>query len=183
METIRAYREADEDGWLRCRVLSFLYTPYFDDVLTAKPDHGLPTVSLVAADGDRIDGLIDITLDGGRAVIETVAVHPDHQGRGLGTRLLEAALPRLREAGAAVLEAWTRDGEGTLRWYRGRGFVESGHYLHVYAEGGEVARAVEPVAGTPVKVFLHAPLTDEASAREAYRRVHVCRCFRLALTG
>ncbi len=29
---ISAYRPADEQGWLRCRVLAFLDSAYFDDV-------------------------------------------------------------------------------------------------------------------------------------------------------
>lgn len=32
---VRDYQPADEQGWLRCRVLSFLGTAYFDDVMPA----------------------------------------------------------------------------------------------------------------------------------------------------
>lgn len=34
----REYRHDDERGWLRCRVLSFLDTAYFDSVLQTKED-------------------------------------------------------------------------------------------------------------------------------------------------
>ncbi len=34
---IRDYRTSDETSWLRCRVLAFLDTAYYDDVWTAKP--------------------------------------------------------------------------------------------------------------------------------------------------
>ena len=30
--TIRPYRESDERGWVLCRVLAFLDSPFFDDV-------------------------------------------------------------------------------------------------------------------------------------------------------
>ena len=33
---IRNYTDKDEQGWLRCRVLSFLNTAYFDNVLNKK---------------------------------------------------------------------------------------------------------------------------------------------------
>lgn len=63
-----------------------------------------------------------------------------------------------------------------------RGFRESDHYLHVYADyyvsRGEPAQAVEPRPGLePIKVFLHATLDLEAEARKKFRRVHVCRRF------
>jgi hypothetical protein len=57
-----------------------------------------------------------------------------------------------RSAGAAALDAWTRDDPDTLAWYRSMGFTESDHYLHVYAshftDPAEPHRAVtEPRPG------------------------------------
>ncbi|WP_405680534.1 GNAT family N-acetyltransferase [Streptomyces sp. NBC_01238] len=131
---IREYRPADEVSWLRCRVLSFLDTPYFDDVLTAKPETPAPGFALVAtAEQETVTGIIDVSVDDELATIDTVAVHPDYQHQGLGRTLLTEARARVSALGVPTLDAWTRDDPATLRWYRAMGFTESRHYLHVYA--------------------------------------------------
>lgn len=183
---IRPYRPHDEPAWLRCRVLAFLGTAYFDDVCPAKPVIAVGA-ELVAIVGGTIAGVLDLSAGGSLATIETVAVHPDHQGRGVGTALFEAALERGGALGAATIDAWTRDDERTLAWYRGRGFTESDHYLHVYADvaadPGEPRAAVQARPGLePVKVFLHTTLDREAEMRTHFRRVHVCRRFARPVT-
>ena len=72
---IRSYRPADEPSWLRCRVLAFLESHYYDDVLIEKPpmQGGL---EMVALDGDDVAGLLDISVDGAAAMIESVAALP-----------------------------------------------------------------------------------------------------------
>src|SRR4051794_31407284 len=130
MTSVRAYAAADEQGWLRCRVLSFLSTAYFDDIITKKPvvEHGIQLVA--ATDDDEIVGVLDASYADGLTTIDTIAVHPDHQSRGIGTALFQATKQQAREQGATTLDAWTRDDEATLRWYRAMGFNESDHYLH-----------------------------------------------------
>jgi ribosomal protein S18 acetylase RimI-like enzyme len=178
---IRDYEPADEQSWLRCRVLSFLGTAYFDDVMPAKksPVEG---VELIAVGSGMVVGVLDLSVDGSFATIDTIAVHPDHQHRGIGTRLFELARVRAVALGATTLDAWTRDDEPTLRWYRARGFAESNHYLHVYADyyenSGEPASAVRKLPDLePIKVFLHADLDREAEMRSRFSRVHICRRF------
>jgi GNAT superfamily N-acetyltransferase len=178
---IRDYVPADEQAWLRCRVLSFLGTAYYDDVMPAKKSPALGA-ELVAEDAGAIVGVLDLSVERETATIDTIAVHPDHQGQGIGTRLLERACAHARDLGATTIEAWTRDDEPTLRWYRSRGFGESDHYLHVYADSyarpGEPADAVQCSADfEPIKVFLHADLDREAEMRARFTRVHVCRRF------
>lgn len=168
-------------------MLSFLGTAYFDDVMTAKTS---PTAGaeLVAVDDGAVVGILDLSADGNLASIDTIAVHPDHQGRGVGTMLFEQARTRAAALGANTIDAWTRDDEPTLRWYRARGFRESDHYLHVYADyyvsADEPAAAVERRADlNPIKIFLHARLDHEAELREKFRRVHVCRRFARPING
>jgi GNAT superfamily N-acetyltransferase len=184
---IREYTPADERTWLRCRVLSFLGTAYHDDVRQAKPPIAAPGFELVAVDdADTVIGIMDVAVEADLATIDTVAVHPDHQRRGLGRALLAEARDRVRRLGPTTLDAWTRDDPGTLRWYRAMGFAESDHYLHVYAnhytDPAEPARAVpSPRPGlTPVIAFLHAPLADEPRLRREFTRVHTCRRFAMA---
>ncbi|KAA2259498.1 GNAT family N-acetyltransferase [Solihabitans fulvus] len=185
---IREYTSADEQSWLRCRVLSFLGTAYFDDVLCAKPAVAPPGLELVAALADgTVVGIMDVGIDDALATIDTVAVHPDHQRQSIGRDLLDEARARLSALGTATLDAWTRDDPDTLRWYLAMGFAESDHFLHVYAshrtEAGEPDRAI----GTrrpglrPIEVFAHASLRDEATLREQFARVHVCRRFAMDL--
>ena len=192
---VRDYRPGDEQAWLRCRVLAFLGTAYFDDVCTSKPvprrGAALVAVDDDAASGERgpsIAGVLDLSVDGSLATIDTIAVHPDFRGAGIGTALFEQARIRAAALGAVTIDAWTRDDEQTLAWYGARGFAESEHYLHVYAD--YYVSAAEPPAAVrarpglqPMKVFLHAPLAREAEMRRTFRRVHVCRRFAQPVTG
>ena len=176
---IRAYRPGDEPSWLRCRVLAFLQTGYYDDVRTEKPplDGGL---ELVAVDGDDVVGLLDVSLDAPAATIESVAVDPHRCREGIGTALLEQAFDELRRLGVRRVEAWTREDEPANRWYRRNGFHESERYLHVYADGREETdRAVTAEPGlVAVHAFLHLLDMDrEAEMRDRFGRVYVCRCY------
>ncbi|MFI7273689.1 GNAT family N-acetyltransferase [Streptomyces sp. NPDC049879] len=192
--SIRAYAAADEPSWLRCRVLSFLDTPYYDNVLPAKPVIAPPGFELVAVDAAGVvTGLMDVTVDvpaegaGGEplATIDSVAVHPDHQHQGIGRALLAEARNRVRALGIGTLDAWTRDLPATLRWYRAMGFAESDHYVHVYADQytspGEPERAVTAVrlGLRPVALFLHGTLAEVDALRAEFTRVYVCRRFTL----
>lgn len=186
--TVREYTPADEASWLRCRVLAFLDTSFFDAVVPAKPALEAPGLELVALDENgTVVALMDTGIERGLATIDTVAVHPDHRRHGLGQRLLERTKGWARSAGATTLDAWTRDDEGTLAWYRAAGFAESDHYLHVYAshytDPAEPGRAIaEPRPGLrPIMMFLHAKLADEERLRGEFTRVHVDRRFSMPL--
>ena len=181
---IRDYHAADERSWLRCRVLSFLATAYFDDVHQRKPSVPAPGFSLVAVDPQNtVIGIIDVTVTADLATIDTVAVHPDHQHQGIGRALLTHTCTRLRALGVPTLDAWTRDDRDTVRWYHTNGFTESEHYLHVYANyythPDEPDRAIgqRRPGLRPVFIFLHATRADEQAIRDQFTRVHVCRRF------
>ncbi len=51
---IRKYEDRDNLGWVRCRVLSFLDSAYFDNVLRKKECYNSPSVELVAEIDDKI---------------------------------------------------------------------------------------------------------------------------------
>jgi len=179
--TVREYRAQDEEPWLRLRVVSFLHTAYFDAVERRRPPLPVPGFGLVAEEVGELIGLIDVTVSGGRATIDTIAVHPDQRNRGVATALLTQAAPRATAAGASVIEAWTRDDEPALCWYRARGFQETDHYLHVYAnlyanpaEPGRAVRSARPGL-QPIALYCHGPIDQVDDLRHEFQRVHVCR--------
>ncbi len=174
---IRDYSPLDEQDWLRCRVLGFLPTAYFDDVLTKKPTYGGPAVEIVAASAGAVVGIIDVAVADELATIETVAVHPDVARIGIGSLLLGEVLRRLPSS-VRDLDAWTRDDEPANKWYLSNGFREKFRYLHVYAKGDHEPRTaiVETSHGlTPVAAFFHADISRENELRGTFSRVHVCR--------
>ncbi|WP_327638816.1 GNAT family N-acetyltransferase [Kribbella sp. NBC_00482] len=171
MTEIRDYRDTDAATWLRCRLLSFFGTEYYDDVVTQRPVFDNPAHRLVAVDNDTVIGLIDVEIFPDRATIDVLAIHPDHQRHGLATRLLEAVLPRLQ---GDVLDAWTRGDAPANDWYQRSGFTENYRYLHVYKSSQDDAAGFE-APGQLVTAFMHAPISEEASMRERFSRVHVCR--------
>ncbi|MBW7958666.1 MAG: GNAT family N-acetyltransferase [Candidatus Promineofilum sp.] len=68
-------------------------------------------------------------LPDGRGRIEPIGISRDYQGRGFGRRLLLAALRRLRDRGANVIEIglW-RDNATAMRLYSSVGFSETDHW-------------------------------------------------------
>ncbi|MER7246738.1 GNAT family N-acetyltransferase [Kribbella sp. NPDC000426] len=174
MTEIRDYRDADAASWLRCRLLSFFGTEYYDDVVVDRPSFENPAHRLVAVDGETVIGLMDVEIFPDRATIDVLAVHPDHQRSGLATRLLDAVVPRLP---GGVLDAWTRGDASANAWYQRSGFTENFRYLHVYKSWQDDVDGFETPdgLGKPVRAFMHAPISMEASLRSRFSRVHVCR--------
>lgn len=170
---VRDYETADETSWLRCRVIAFLATSSYDDVWPAKRRADL---ELVAVDGDAVVGLLDVSVPGPNAVVETVAVHPDHQRRGVATALLGEAVRRLERCGVRTLDAWAREDVPAVGWLARNGFTEVSRSLHVYASPDEVGTVLSAKYGlTPVGALLHARIERETELRQRFERVHRCR--------
>jgi ribosomal protein S18 acetylase RimI-like enzyme len=185
--TVRPYRPEDEEGWLRCRVLSFLRSAYFDDVRREKERYERPAIEVVAEEGGAIVGLIDVeceevagTVCSDRAglggMIWHLAVHPEHQRRGIATALLREAERLAAERGLVRLEAWTRDDDHAQGWYESRGFERIDSYLHVYVELSEGLRDLFPIADglRPVKLFAHYTGEGRDDVKRRFQRVHDC---------
>lgn len=187
---VRRYREADEQGWVRCRALSFLGSAYYDDVRPAKERYAGPAIELVAHVGDEIVGLLDVECErepgtvcsdreGLGGMIWNVATHPDHQRRGVATALLQEAERLARKDGVVRFEAWTRDDRFVHAWYESRGFVLVDGYLHVYVELDEGLRDLFPVneGVRPVKLFAHYVGEQRDEIKQRFARVHDCVLF------
>jgi ribosomal protein S18 acetylase RimI-like enzyme len=187
---VRPYQDEDEVGWIRCRALSFLGSAYFDDVRRGKERYERPSIELVAEEDGVVVGLLDVECEeepgtvcsdrpGLGGMIWHVAVHPDHQRRGIATALLREAERRAVGRGLVRLEAWTRDDEHVQAWYRSRGFEQVESYLHVYVELDEGLRDLFPITEglRPVKLFAHYAGEERKQVKQRFARVHDCVLF------
>ena len=181
---IRPYQTGDEIGWLRCRVLAFLDTAYFDNVLREKEQYQHPAIELVAETQGQIVGLMDVELEDGTGMLWHIAVHPDFRRRGIASRLLEGALSQARAKSIKRLEAWTRDDAPAREWYFSQGFRPIQSYWHVYMDGGQemngIVRCSMP-ALLPVSAFAHYVGDQVRTIKDHFKRVHECCLYELML--
>jgi ribosomal protein S18 acetylase RimI-like enzyme len=78
---------------------------------------------IVAEDDGRLVGTVIAGWDGWRGGIYRLAVVPDHRGQGLGRRLVEDAVGRLRAAGASRLSAIVvDDNKGAMAFWTATGW-------------------------------------------------------------
>ena len=187
--TIRDYKPTDQRGWLHCRVLAFLETAYFDDVLQKKEQYESDTIELVAVSDNIVVGLIDIEIDDSEAehsgMIRHIAVHPDHRGLGIAQSLLAEAIKRAKDLDLVRFEAWTRDDQFVNDWYLRQGFSLVQSYYHVYADGAEMENVSDSWASSdlyPVSAFFHYVGNDETFLAQ-FKRVHQCRRYDLRLAN
>jgi mycothiol synthase len=80
---------------------------------------------LVLRDDGRMIGYCWLKIEGDRGEFYVVGVHPDYQGRKLGSLLFEAGLSRLRELGIRSSHLYVEgDNAPALALYRSRGFAQ-----------------------------------------------------------
>ncbi len=172
MPTIRDFRAADAEQWLRCRLLAFFDSAYYDDVTREKPVYENPSLELVVVEEadseERIVGPLDLEQElepgtlcsarpGKRAMVWSIAVLPEFRRQNLATRMLQRATTWAQENGITHLEAWTRDDPWVRTWYESRGFVDFQSYWHVFMDHPQAKEWLTSKAQTlrPNSVFAH----------------------------
>jgi ribosomal protein S18 acetylase RimI-like enzyme len=188
---IRAYKPTDEQGWVRCRVLAFLDTAYYDNVLQHKEKYEHPAIELVAVIDGAIVGILDIEYEikektvcsrgtGLGGMIWHIAVHPDYRRKGIASKLLQRGEDIAKEKKLNRLEAWTRDDEWVNLWYKKSGFKQVDSYLHVYLDGNkELSGHIgsEDRHLIPIHAFAHYVGEERERMKRNFKRVHDCVCY------
>jgi len=192
---IRKYESRDEIGWIRCRVLSFLDTAYYDNVLKEKETYEHPSIELIAEIDHQIVGLLDIEYETAAGTVCSdeklrsgmiwhLAVHPDHQRKGIAYQLLNTAKEILKGKNIERIEAWTRDDKWVNEWYESQAFYKKSSYYHVYMEGDqELNEWTESTIPKlyPISTFAHYVGGDIEMIKQKFNRVHEYVMFELLL--
>lgn len=101
---------------------------------------------VVALLDGRIVGYAGLFVVGAEADVQTVAVAPDAQGRGIGTTLVRALQERARIRGARVLHLEVRaDNARALAVYARLGFATVGRRRDYYGRGSDAVLMSAPL--------------------------------------
>jgi ribosomal protein S18 acetylase RimI-like enzyme len=146
---VRSWRAAYR-GLIPAHVLAELSVAdrerFWSDVLTTRPPH---TGAVVATVDDAVVGFAStgpplVPADRADATLgDLYALYlaPDVWGRGIGTRLHDAALARLRSCGFTHAGLWVLDtNERALRFYRRLGWTDTGRSQVDIGPGGAELR-------------------------------------------
>jgi ribosomal protein S18 acetylase RimI-like enzyme len=82
-------------------------------------------ITLVAAEGEQLIGMVGLGREGDFWVMWKLYVLPDHQGRGVGKALLDAAIKALPEGTTELLLDVLVTNEQAIGFYRAQGFGEA----------------------------------------------------------
>lgn len=96
---------------------------------------------LAVAEGELV-GSVWLTDDARRLYVHHMAVSPERQGEGIGSRLLEAAITLAAQRGLQMKLEVHRDNEVAIGLYRSHGFERIGDYdVMLKRDTGEQARS------------------------------------------
>ncbi len=188
---IREYKKTDEKEWLKCRLLSFFDSSYYDDVVRSKDEYSTNDINLVAVEGDSVIGFIDIEIErkanemctgegevGG--VIWNLGVLPEYRNKNIASKLLDIALEIAKEKNIKRLQAWTQDDIAANKWYKKRGFEYIQGYLNVFGSVKLSSDLVGEILGVR-SVNFEAKLERKEELQKKFDRVHEVRLYELKL--
>lgn len=137
---VREYRPEDQAAWLETHAIIMTISHAWNYCIQERPAYeGYTSTRLVAVDGERLVGLIDVQYENesgelcfqkdsrGGYVLEFGRL-PQYGGSGLGKLLMDAAEADAKRLGFNRLEYWSQD-RRAQRYYRRLGLKEiSRHY-------------------------------------------------------
>ena len=192
---IRSYNSSDEEGWLKCRLVSFHDSAYYDDVYTKKPIFDNPSLELVAEIDGKIIGVLDLEKDnkdgsicycksGSGAMVWTIAVLPDYRRFRIASQLILKAVDWARSKDIDFIEAWTRDDKWVIDWYESVGFSRFHSYWHIYFKGDNAKALFESNDKdiVPQSVFAHSSKDPKTLDQNKIDRFYKCSGYKLELT-
>jgi ribosomal-protein-alanine N-acetyltransferase len=138
ISTVRAMTAADVPAARALEVASF-DEPWSERVL--RDELEAPGRAYVVAEDPvgRVVGYAGLMVAVGEAHVMTIAVDPEHRGRGIGTRLMLAVARAGLDAGAEHLTLEVRaTNERALRLYERFGFRPAGMRPNYYRDGDAV---------------------------------------------
>ncbi|CAM3866703.1 GNAT family N-acetyltransferase [Alkalicoccus chagannorensis] len=100
--------------------ISFLNEGYSDSMLARRREKSL---FLVAEEGGTVIGFANFSFvnQEGKAGLGALYIHPDHQGRGVGSALLEAGKAELKGLQELFVDV-EKDNRSGRRFYEAKGF-------------------------------------------------------------
>ena len=192
---IRTYNSSDEKKWLKCRLLSFHDSAYYDDVYTEKPTFNNLSLELVAERNGEIIGILDVEKDnkdgsicycksGIGAMIWTIAILPDYRRFGIASKLVESAMNWAKSKDINFIEAWTRDDSWVLDWYESLDFNRFHSYWHVYFKCDKTNTLFKSNDKDiyPQTVFAHSYKDPETLEQNKIDRFYKCSGYKLDIT-
>ena len=192
---IRKYNVSEEESWLKCRLISFHDSAYYDDVYTKKPIFNNSSLELVAELNGEIIGILDLEKDsedgsicycksGVGAMIWTIAILPNYRRYGIASKLVLKAMDWSRSNGVNFIEAWTRDDKWVLDWYKSLDFNRFHSYWHIYFKG-DFAKSLlknNDKDIVPQSVFAHSDRDPVTLNQNKIDRFYKCSGYQLELT-
>lgn len=103
---------------------------------------------LVDAQDDALHGYVLLLFRANSTIarLYSIAVHPDCQGRGVASTLVDAAETQARRHGHTCLRLEIRaDNAASLALFRGRGYREFGRHAVYYHDGMDALRLQKPL--------------------------------------
>ena len=190
---IRPYNSSDGENWLKCRLVSFHDSAYYDDVYITKPIFNNLSLELVAELNGKIVGILDLEKDnkdgsicycksGIGAMIWTIGVLPEYRRFGIASKLVLKAMEWAKSKDVNFIEAWTRDDKWVLDWYESLGFAIFHSYWHIYFKGDNMSLFESNDKDiAPQSVFAHSD-KDPRTLDKKIDRFYKCYGYKLELT-
>jgi len=131
---IRDYEDRDEKEWMIVHAIILTTSHAWNYSIQQRPVYTNDSVRLVALDGEKIVGLMDVEIEStpgtlclmkdsiGGYVLE-IGRLPEYAGHDIGRALIREAKERLIAKGVRRMEFWTQD-ENAQRYYQHLGMRE-----------------------------------------------------------